>query len=76
VLVGYLDEYSSTLVSPCVADLDHSIMAPPRANLTGFDVRKLVASSGTPAKDPWGRMYEAFRHSSFGNYYQAFSRQS
>ena len=37
-------------------------MAPPiRENLTGFDVRKLVASSGTPPRDPWGKMYEAFQ---------------
>ncbi|MCJ1458899.1 hypothetical protein MMC28_009275 [Mycoblastus sanguinarius] len=30
-------------------------MAPPRQNLTGFDVRKFVASSGMPPNDPWAR---------------------
>lgn len=33
-----------------------SIMAPPKANLTGFDIRKLAASTGTPANDPWARV--------------------
>ncbi|KAF2457295.1 NADH-ubiquinone oxidoreductase b12 [Lineolata rhizophorae] len=33
-----------------------------RSNLTGFDVKKFVASSGTPANDPWKR-YEAWRYS-------------
>ncbi|KAK0513012.1 hypothetical protein JMJ35_005029 [Cladonia borealis] len=28
---------------------------PPRANLTGFDVRKLVQASRMPANDPWAR---------------------
>ncbi|KAF2417247.1 hypothetical protein EJ08DRAFT_600105 [Tothia fuscella] len=28
-------------------------MAPP--NLTGFDIKKLAASSGQPATDPWRR---------------------
>ncbi|MCJ1337808.1 hypothetical protein MMC09_003092 [Bachmanniomyces sp. S44760] len=27
----------------------------PRDNLTGFDVKKYVNSTGTPAKDPWSR---------------------
>ncbi|KAL8961238.1 MAG: hypothetical protein Q9193_002176 [Seirophora villosa] len=33
-------------------------MPPPRPNLTGFDVRKFVASSGPTSKDPWKRMEE------------------
>lgn len=34
------------------------LMAPTRKpNLTGFDIRKLAASSGTPANDPWARTY-------------------
>lgn len=33
-------------------------MAPTRKpNLTGFDIRRLAASSGTPANDPWARTY-------------------
>ncbi|KAI9824741.1 MAG: hypothetical protein M1832_001567 [Thelocarpon impressellum] len=37
-------------------------MAPPRrGNATGFDVRKLAASSGMPANDPWARA-EAWRY--------------
>lgn len=42
-------------------------MAFPRENLTGFDVRKFVASSGTPNKDPWGKRYELFRNSWLNN---------
>ncbi|KAI9727754.1 MAG: hypothetical protein M1834_007993 [Cirrosporium novae-zelandiae] len=34
---------------------------PPRANLTGFDIRKLAASTGQPANDPWRRA-EAWRY--------------
>lgn len=33
-------------------------MARPQANLTGFDVKKLVASSRSAFKDPWARLYE------------------
>ncbi|CAG8982728.1 hypothetical protein HYALB_00001010 [Hymenoscyphus albidus] len=33
----------------------------PRANLTGFDPRAFVASSGSPANDPWRRR-EAWRY--------------
>ena len=32
-----------------------SMAPPPRANLTGFDVRKLVQASRMPANDPWAR---------------------
>ena len=32
----------------------------PRPNLTGFDIRKLAASSGPVAKDPWARTYVTF----------------
>lgn len=29
----------------------------PRPNLTGFDIKKLAASSNSPANDPWARRY-------------------
>lgn len=32
-------------------------MAPPRATLTGFDMKKYVAATGQPANDPWKRQY-------------------
>ncbi|KAI9852838.1 MAG: hypothetical protein M1824_001706 [Vezdaea acicularis] len=35
-------------------------MAPSR-NHTGFDIRKLAASAGTPANDPWAR-HERWRY--------------
>lgn len=50
-----VDPYSSFPTPD--TDKNLSRMAPPRPNLTGFDVRKFVASSGTPANDPWARAY-------------------
>ncbi|KAL8840558.1 MAG: hypothetical protein Q9170_001311 [Blastenia crenularia] len=48
-LVGHLPKVE--------ASISHTgVMAPPRPNLTGFDIRKLVASSGPTPKDPWRRM--------------------
>lgn len=34
----------------------------PKANLTGFDPRKLAASAGQPANDPWARRYGLLTH--------------
>ncbi|KAI4224503.1 MAG: hypothetical protein L6R40_008442 [Gallowayella cf. fulva] len=49
---------ASTSGAPSRAIGNNSIMAPPdRPNLTGFDIRKLAASSGHSAKDPWKRMW-------------------